>query len=74
MSTPDGRYEVGTNEFGLYEHCTSFNEASLVARKLWERNAGEFAVYVFDRMAHFGAVQEWKIVDGVTFQKVTIRR
>ena len=64
MSNRLNRYEVGTDHNGVDSHHESLIEARRRARDLADQDGCE--VYVYDRMAHFGRAQRWRLTSNST--------
>lgn len=63
MKTVNARYEVSHPDYGVIEHVPSLGEALTVAKNYCKNNSVEW-VEVFDRMAHKGAVELWRLYVG----------
>lgn len=66
FTTVHSRYHVGGNYSGMIEGEKSFADALHTARRA--AAAGE-DVTIYDSMARRGAVQLWRIVDGVAIEQ-----
>ena len=60
MNTVGARYEVAHPDYGVIEHVPTRDEAETVAKNYCTREKVDH-VEVFDRMAHKGKAELWRV-------------
>ncbi len=58
------RFEVGHSDCGVICYCETFAEAEKIAKK------NGIATTVYDRMAHYGAMELWSVTDIGTLELI----